>query len=50
MQPETKAIKIDLQQIIAASDVVGINSEGDALTDESSVASRSFGGLWDDEE
>ena len=49
LQPETKAIMVALQHVIAASEVLNVNSGGDALTNESNVASRRRS-LWDDDE
>lgn len=49
-QPQTTAIEIELHQMIAASDIVNINSGGDPLTEETYVASRRRRSLWDDEE
>ena len=48
--PETKTVKIELHQIIAASTEMGINSDGPALESETNVASRRGGSLWDDDD
>lgn len=47
--PETNIVKIGLQQMIAASEEVEVNNTGDALTEETSVASHR-NSIWDDEE
>lgn len=49
-QPQTTAIEIKLHQMIAASEKINLNSNGDALTEETIVASRRRRSLWDDEE
>ena len=43
--PEMKLVKIQMQQIIAAS--VGI---GDKYDGTSTIQSRRFGGVWDDDD
>ncbi len=48
--PETKTVKVQLSEMIASSTVVGINASADALDDETTVASRRGGSIWDDDE
>ena len=48
--PEIKMVNVQVAQMIAASqEVMETNSDGDALNEETSVASRR-GSIWDDEE
>ena len=48
--PETTVVKIGLQQMIAASEVIDLNNNsGEALTEETNVASHSSS-IWDDDE
>lgn len=49
-QPQTTAIEIKLHQMIAASEKINLNSNGDALTEETIVASRRRRSLWEDDE
>ena len=48
--PEIRIVKVQTARMIAASTEMEINSSGPALENESSVASRHGGSLWDDEE
>ena len=48
--PEIKIVKVQTAKMIATSTKMGINSSGAALEEETSVASRRSGGLWDDED
>lgn len=48
--PKTRVVKVEVARMIAASENLTINRNGEALTGESSVASRGNDSFWDDEE
>lgn len=50
MNPEIKIVKVHTAKMIAASKEMEINSSASALENESSIASRRSGSIWDDDD